>query len=132
MYHAYIPITFIPLCIKGRSKCFFITFEMTGWEGVYVDFEFLGLNEESLTREKKVFLVRKIQSFSRLPPVRAKVVLIENDNVTEEDQIAVAKVNGIHYFIVCLAEYLIVMDLHYVRNDIIAQLLDWNQMVVLN
>ena len=105
---------------------------MTGWEGVYVDFEFLGLNAESLTQEKKVFLVRTIQSFSRRPPVRAKVVLIENDNVTEEDQIAVAKVHGIHYFIVCLAEYLIVMDLHYVRHDIIAQLLEWNQMVVLN
>ena len=64
-------------------------FEMAGWVGRSVYVDFIGCNAEQLSQEIKDMLFEKIKSFSRRPPVRAKVVLIENDNVTEEDQIGI-------------------------------------------
>ena len=105
---------------------------MAGWLGRSVYVDFIGCNAEHLSQEIKDMLFEKIKSFSRRPPVRAKVVLIENDNVTEEDQIGIVKVRDIYYFLCLLTDYLIVMDLHYVENGLIALLMEWNELVDLN
>ena len=113
--------------IKGQAKTALINslkmprrrqssaFEMT-WigDGVNdVSAELLALVESALRR------------YSCGAPVRATVVLVERmDADNGRDTLGIVEVNGTHYFLLITDVFLLIMDLHYARNEAVARLLD--------
>ena len=60
---------------------------------------------------------------------KAKVVQIEVENENEVDAIALTRINGSLYFVGITVGWLVVMDLHYVKNSIIAELWQDNRYI---
>ena len=91
-----------------------------------------GRDVDSLTDGQKLFLKDKIHEYARRLPVKAKVVMIEKENQNEPDAIALAKVNETLYFVGITVGWMVIMDLHYVKNSIIAQLWEDNRYINLD
>ena len=96
---------------RGSSE-----FEMT-WIGD-------GVNEVSA--EMVALVEYKLQQYSRGAPVRATVILVERtDTDNGRDTLGIVEVNGTYYFLLITNVFLLIMDLHYARNEAVAHLLDF-------
>ena len=91
-------------------------FEMT-WIGN-------GVNDVSA--ELVALVEAALRRYSCGAPVRATVVLVERmDTDNGRDTLGIVEVNGTYYFLLITNVFLLIMDLHYARNEAVAHLLDF-------
>ena len=70
-------------------------------------------------------VLEKVRLYARGAPVRAKVILVERtDTDNGSDTLGIVEVNGTHYFLLITNGFLLVMDLHYARNEAVCRLLE--------
>ena len=99
---------------------------MAGWQSAsHFDMQFYGDAAADVPDEIFDAVMLKIAEYARGPPVRAKVLLLgHNLGEDEMDAVGTFHVGDTRYFVVMTNAFMIVMDLHFVRNDIIAEFID--------
>ena len=93
---------------------------------------FYGDNAANLEETMKWQIYLMVLSVSRGPPTRAKVVLVENGEHFTENQWLMMRKNDTTYFVGIYPGFVVVMDLHYVKDRIIGHLLHYQQVIDLN
>ena len=82
-----------------------------------------GVNDVS--EETCNLVMLKIRQYARGAPVRAKVILVERTDVGDDrDVLGIVEINRTRYFLVITNTFLLVMDLHYARHEVIYRLLE--------
>ena len=99
---------------------------MARWrESNEYDMSWYGVGANHVPEEIFNDVMRKIGEYARGAPVRAKVILASHTLADDDmDALGICEVRGTHYFLVITNAFMLVMDLHYARNEIVASLLD--------
>ena len=83
-----------------------------------------GINANQVPRHLYDNVMAKIAEYTRGPPVRAKVVMIDRIVQDRYDSLGIVRVNGTLYLVALTNMFMIKVDLHYVKNDIVSMFLD--------
>ena len=99
---------------------------MAGWGAAsHYDMQFYGDGAGDVPDEIFDAVMLKIGEYARGSPVRAKVILIGHTlDDDDEDAVGIFHVGETRYFVLITSAFLIVMDLHFVRNEIVGEFLD--------
>ena len=99
---------------------------MARWgEASDYDMSWYGVRADEVPEEIFNDVMLKIGEYARGAPVRAKVVLAQNTLEDDDmDALCIIEVHGTYYFLVITNAFMLVMDLHYARNNIVAELLE--------
>ena len=99
-------------------------------EGYHITW--MGSNVAEIDQAQRQFVMTKIMEYCRGAPVRAKVMHIQNTIEYTEDSIGVCTVHGMLYFLSISDGFLFIIDMHYIKNALIAQLLEINSLIELD
>ena len=83
-----------------------------------------GINANQVPIELYHDVMVKIVEFTRGPPVRAKVVIIDRIMQDTYDSLGIFRVNGTLYLVGLTNHFMILTDLHYAKNNIVSMFLD--------
>ena len=99
---------------------------MAGWRSAsHYDMQFYGDGAADVPDEIFDAVMLKIGEYARGAPMRAKVLLVGHNLADDDmDAVGICHVGDTRYFLVMTNAFMIVMDLHFVRNDIIAEFID--------
>ncbi len=88
-----------------------------------------GINADEVDQELHDTVMAKIAEYSRGAPVRAKVVFLQRTLHDTLDSVGVFRVGDTLYFAALTNSFMVVMDLHYVKNSIISRYLDLDRII---
>ena len=99
---------------------------MAGWaSSTHYDMQFYGDGARDVSDEIFDAVMLKIGEYCRGAPVRAKVILVGHNLADDDtDALGIFHVGDTRYFLVMTSAFMIVIDLHFVRNDVIAEFID--------
>ena len=83
-----------------------------------------GINATQVTQQLYDEVMDKIREYTRGPPVRAKVVIVQRSVSDTYDSIGILRVRTSLYLVGITNSFLIMVDLHYVKNEIVSMFLD--------
>ena len=83
-----------------------------------------GINASQVTPQLYEAVMEKIREYTRGPPVRAKVVMIERSVSDRYASLGILRVRTSLYLVGISNAFLIMVDLHYVKNEIVSMFLD--------
>ena len=90
----------------------------------HYNISWFGINATQVTPQLYEAVMHKIVEYTRGPPVRAKVVVIERSVSDTYDSVGILRVRGSLYLVGITNAFMVMVDLHYVKNELVSMFID--------